>query len=191
MMPIGGEGLDQIEANLRSQIGAPAATFEQLAAAKPYGPGAWYTDNFNDLRWVEAAEEIARKTHAGQFCRGGGRVPYVEHLRAVARRVQDDPEAQVVAWLHEVINDGGQTEESLRKAGIPYRLVDAVVLVTRDWGTPYELFFEKVAASPLATRVMIAEMLAKLTGTPTTEEIRSCAKGLLWLTGEHEASHTP
>jgi hypothetical protein len=190
MMPTPGEGLDQIEAGLRSQIGTAAASFEELLAAEPYSRGAWYVDNFDDLRLVEVAEEIARKTHAGQFRRGGS-VPCIEHLKAVAQRVRDDPEAQVAAWLHAVLEEAGETEESLRKAGIPAHLVAAIALMTRAWGTPYEDYFERVAGSPLATRVMIAAMLANLAANPSTDEIRRDAKGLLRLTREHEASQTP
>ncbi len=194
MMPTSGEGLDQIEAGLRSQIGAPAANFEQLLSAEPYGPGAWYIDKFDDLRLVLVAEEIARKTHAGQFRRGGGvggGISCIEHLKGVAQRVRDDPEAQLVAWLHTVLEEGAETEETLREAGIPSHLVAAVALMTRGWGTPYEDYFEKVAASPLATKVMIASMLVTLAANPTMDEIRQYAKGLLRLTGEYETSHTP
>lgn len=183
MMPWSGEGLDQIEAGFRSQIGAPAASFEELLAADQYGSGAWYIDNFDDLRLVQLAEEIARKTHAGQFRRGGEvPVPYIEHLNTVAQRVRDDPEAQVVALLRSVLEEGAETEESLRKAGIPSHLVNAVALVTRTWGTSYEDYFQSVAASPLATKVMIANMLVNLAADPSTDEIRHYANGLLRLT---------
>jgi hypothetical protein len=188
MMPTPGEGLDQVEAGLRSQIGAAAASFEELLVAQPYGRGAWYIDNFDDLRLVQVAEQIARKTHTGQVRSG---VPYIEYLEAVAQRVREDPEAQVVAWLHAVLEEASETEESLRKAGIPAHLVAAIALMTRAWGTSYEDYFERVAGSPLATRVMIAAMLTNLAANPSTDVIQRDAKGLLRLTREHEASHTP
>jgi hypothetical protein len=188
-MPTQGEGLDQIEAGLRSQIGAPSANFEQLFTAELFGPGAWYIDDFNDLRLIQVAEEIASKVHAGQFRRAGvlPAVPYLEHLRAVVQRVRDDPEAQVLAWLHEVLTEGAETEEGLEKAGIPSHLVAAVALMTRAWGTAYQDYFERIARSPLATKVMIADMIVNLTGNPTPDEMRKHAEGLYRLTREHDA----
>lgn len=45
---------------------------------------------------VALAKAIASDAHQGQFRRGGV-VPYIEHPRAVAARVGDDLDAQVVA----------------------------------------------------------------------------------------------
>lgn len=50
LMPHDGQGLDQIEAGLRAKIGPPATTFEELHAARDFGPRAWYVDTFADLR---------------------------------------------------------------------------------------------------------------------------------------------
>ena len=53
---------------------------------------------------VKLAEDVATIAHEGQFRRGGV-IPYIEHPRAVAGRVGGDLDAQVVAWLHDVIGD--------------------------------------------------------------------------------------
>jgi hypothetical protein len=50
LMPCEGERLDEIEQNLRTRIGAPATTFEELEAAEYFEPRAWYIDTFADLR---------------------------------------------------------------------------------------------------------------------------------------------
>jgi hypothetical protein len=80
-----------------------------------------------------------------------------------------------------VIEDTDQTEESLRKAGIPSHLVDAIVLMTKTSETTYEDYLDKIAASPLLTKVKIADMISNLADNPTTDQIRKYAKGLLRL----------
>jgi len=48
-MPYEGEGLSEIEASLRSQVGPPAETFAELRDAEYFGARAWYIDTFEDL----------------------------------------------------------------------------------------------------------------------------------------------
>jgi len=133
---------------------------------------------------VQLAEQIATKAHEGQF-RRGGIVPYIEHPKVVARRVGDDAEVQVVAWLHDVIEDSEHTAQSLQNAGIPPHLVSTVVLLTKTREIVYEDYMDKVASCPIATRVKIADILSNLADNPTRKQIRKYAKGLLRLTREN------
>ena len=130
---------------------------------------------------VILAESIATKAHEGQFRRGGV-TPYIEHPRAVVSRVSGDFEAEIVAWLHDVIEDCGYTEESLVRAGIPTHCAAAVVLLTKTREMVYEDYLDEIAASPLATKVKIADMLSNLSDNPTKKQIQKYAKGLLRLT---------
>ncbi len=139
------------------------------------------TLQMNDSHLVSLAEKIATQAHDGQF-RRDGLVPYIEHPRSVVERVPNDPDAQVVAWLHDVLEDTSVTAEELETQGIPKNLVDAVELITKRKGKPYEDYLEDIAASPLATKVKIADMLANLSDKPTDRQIRKYAKGLLRLT---------
>jgi hypothetical protein len=134
------------------------------------------------------AEEIASKAHAGQFRFEGVKpvVPYMKHLRAVVQRMRYDPEAEALAWLHDVLAEGDETEASLKKAGIPSHLIAAVALMTRAWDTSYEDHFERIARSPLATKVMIANLIVRLTGNPTPDELRRYADGLYRLTRQRD-----
>lgn len=52
---------------------------------------------------VNRAKELAYRAHAGQVDKAGR--PYIEHLSRVADAVADDPEAEAVAWLHDVLED--------------------------------------------------------------------------------------
>lgn len=130
---------------------------------------------------VSLAETLATKAHEGQF-RRGGIIPYVEHPRAVVERLSGDPEAQVVAWLHDVLEDTPVTADQLKAEGIPAHLVEAVSLMTKTAGKSYEDYLDGIAASPLATKVKIADMLSNLADNPTDQQIRKYAKGLLRLT---------
>jgi len=117
----------------------------------------------------------------GQFRRGGV-IPYIEHPRAVVSRVGDDQEAQIVAWLHDVIEDTEETADSLIKAGIPSKLVAAVELVTKPREAVYETYLANIASCPIATKVKIADMLSNLADNPTKKQIQKYARGLLRLT---------
>jgi len=133
------------------------------------------------LAIVELAEKIATEAHAGQFRRGGA-IPYIEHPRAVASRVGDDLDAQVVAWLHDVIEDCHVTADSLQEEGIPEKHVMAVLLLTKTKGVDYQSYLDRVAHCPLATRVKIADMISNLADNPTPRQIRKYAVGLERLT---------
>lgn len=135
----------------------------------------------NEDQLLQLAEKIATQAHQGQF-RRGGIVPYIDHPRAVVGRVGNQADAIVVAWLHDVIEDTGYDSESLQDAGIPKHLVGEVLLLTKTREVSYDDYLERVAASPIATRVKIADMLSNLADNPTKKQIRKYAKGLLRLT---------
>ena len=134
---------------------------------------------------VKLAEQLATRAHDGQFRRGGV-IPYIEHPRAVVERVGHDPDAQIVAWLHDVVEDTSETAASLEAAGIPRHCIDAITLLTKTPETRYDDYLERVADSPLACRVKIADMLSNLADNPTKKQIRKYARGLLRLTRDQE-----
>lgn len=126
---------------------------------------------------VKLSEEIATKAHAGQF-RRGGQVPYIEHPRVVVSRVGDDQEAQIVAWLHDVLEDTEETAQSLEEVGIPIHLITAVDLLTKTREVKYDNYLDCIAACPLAKKVKIADMLSNLSDNPTKKQILKYSKGL-------------
>ncbi|MDQ8184008.1 hypothetical protein [Pelagicoccus sp. SDUM812002] len=132
---------------------------------------------------VGLAERIATEAHAGQYRRDGS-TPYIEHPRAVASRVGSDPNAQVVAWLHDVLEDSDLTADHLLENGIPRHCADAVELLTKSEDTDYETYLERVAQSPLATKVKIADMISNLADSPSTKQLKKYAEGLMRLTRE-------
>ena len=132
---------------------------------------------------VQLARRLATEAHAGQLRRGSER-PFIEHPQAVVSRVGDDVDAQIVAWLPDVIEDSLHTADTLLEAGIPAHLVDAVVLLTKEPGIDYEAYVERVASSPLATQVKIADLISNLADNPTWAQIRKYSSALLKLTRE-------
>ncbi|TWT85750.1 GTP pyrophosphokinase [Posidoniimonas polymericola] len=129
---------------------------------------------------VDLAEQIAVRSHAGQFRRDGV-TPYVEHPRAVVARVGDSPNLIATAWLHDVLEDTDETRESLLAAGVPAEVVDAVELLTKSPGVAYEAYLSAILGNPIAREVKIADMLSNLADGPTPKQIRKYAAGLLRL----------
>ncbi|EDM25460.1 Metal dependent phosphohydrolase, HD region [Lentisphaera araneosa HTCC2155] len=135
------------------------------------------------INLVELAEKVAREAHQGQYRRGGV-VPYIEHPKAVVSRVGNDVDAQVVAWLHDVIEDCEMTAEDLLDKGFSEIQVNAVELLSKTRETVYTEYLEAISQSPLATKVKIADMISNLADIPTKKQIKKYAKALLRLSKE-------
>lgn len=129
---------------------------------------------------IDEAASIAAAAHRGQFRRDGV-TPYIEHPAAVAARVRGDEKAEMVAWLHDSIEDTEETAESLAAKGAPAEVVEAVALLAHPRGEPYRQYLERVKAHPLAAKVKVADMLANLSDAPAERQIRKYAQGLLLL----------
>lgn len=129
------------------------------------------------------ARSIATEAHDGQYRRDGV-TPYIEHPAAVASRAPKSPEAQAVAWLHDVLEDTELTRDDLIERGIPEPVVAAVEALTKQESLSYEENVQRAAANQLAAAVKMADMLSNLSDSPTENQIRKYAKGLLLLLGE-------
>jgi len=101
---------------------------------------------------VLLASSIARKAHAGQF-RRDGITPYISHPEAVAKSLEGEhPDVIAAAWLHDVLEDTDVTISELKHAGIPVHVIDAVELLTRDDGQPYEDYLHWIAQDEIARK---------------------------------------
>jgi len=106
-----------------------------------------------------AAEDIARRIHAGQRGRGGR--PLVEHLERVAAAVP--PPARATAWLHDALETTAVAGEELRAAGLDADELDALALLARMPMESYELYTLRIAyavdeAGSLARAVKLAAL---------------------------------
>jgi (p)ppGpp synthase/HD superfamily hydrolase len=81
------------------------------------------------------AARFARDAHAGQRRKYSGR-PYIDHPARVASQAslldEVTPEEVAAAWLHDVIEDCGVSEQDLVDAGFPPPTVALVVELTNS-----------------------------------------------------------
>jgi hypothetical protein len=98
---------------------------------------------------------IAATAHRGAFDKAGA--PYVLHpLRVMMRAHGTD--AQIVAVLHDVVEDTDWTLERLGDEGFSPRVLHALDCLTKRDGESYEAFIERVASDPLATDVKLLDL---------------------------------
>lgn len=103
---------------------------------------------------VKRARELAHRAHAGQVDKAGR--PYIEHVARVAARVADDPEAEAVAWLHDVMEDHPRFGVEF-VVEYPYHIRRHVNSLTRS-GFGDDAYYADIRSSPLALRVKLADI---------------------------------
>ena len=104
---------------------------------------------------VDDAIAIAVRAHAGTSDKGRP-VPYVTHpVRIMA--TFDDPILQMIAVLHDVVEDSSITLDDLRAAGAPERVVAAVALLTHDRSEPRGDYLRRIRTNPDALAVKLAD----------------------------------
>jgi (p)ppGpp synthase/HD superfamily hydrolase len=108
-----------------------------------------------DTFTVEQADNLAHSAHEGVLDDNG--VPYIEHPRRVAARL-DDPVLKMIALLHDVIEDTDWTAEMLRTAGVPERVVVAVETLTHPHGERNDVYWARVRENEDARRVKLADV---------------------------------
>ena len=108
---------------------------------------------------IEDAILLAARAHRGQVDKAGE--PYILHPLRVMLRLKDEAD-RIAAVLHDVIEDTGITEESLRDQGYSEEVLGALDALTRRQGESYADFIERVAGNPLARRVKLADLADNL-----------------------------
>ncbi|QDY48752.1 phosphohydrolase [Stenotrophomonas maltophilia] len=103
---------------------------------------------------VERAKELAHRAHAGQVDKAGR--PYIEHVARVAAAVSDDPEAEAVAWLHDVLEDCAI--EFVREVRHFHQRVNFAVKELTRGNSSDEVYYALIRNDPLALRVKLADI---------------------------------
>jgi hypothetical protein len=99
---------------------------------------------------------IAGMGHHNQFDKAGR--PYMDHVTAVAHRVERyGPDAVIIAYLHDVVEDTAITINMLRGAGFSETIISAVTSVTRRGDESYEDLINRAAKNPLGRLVKLAD----------------------------------
>lgn len=113
------------------------------------------TDKLRALPMFERALVYAAMMHAGQKDKGGS--PYILHVIRVMERV-DTLEEQVVALLHDLLEDTETSEEDLLDVGFDPQIVHIVRLLTRDIQEDYMEYISGLSVSETAIRVKLSDL---------------------------------
>ena len=105
---------------------------------------------------IETAMTIAIQAHKGQPDKGRPSLPYVTHPVRIMTTF-DDPILQMIAVLHDVVEDTPLTLDDLRAAGAPERVVTAVALLTHAPGEPRDDYLRRLRENPDALAVKLAD----------------------------------
>lgn len=110
---------------------------------------------------IYEAIRLANEVHKLQIDKGDS--PYILHPMRVAARLSD-VNAQVVAILHDVVEDGNITLEQLAQA-FPAEIVAGVDGMTRREGETYEQFIARCNENPLSREVKKSDIQDNLNVT--------------------------
>ena len=104
---------------------------------------------------IDKARNLATQAHQGQVDKAG--LPYIEHPRRVAGRL-DTPQAQVVGWLHDVVEDTEISLETIREL-FGEETASAVDAVTHRGKESWSDYLIRVKQHPLAKEVKISDLI--------------------------------
>lgn len=102
----------------------------------------------NEARW------LAEEAHATQTDKAGR--PYIEHVARVAAAVAGDDAAEMVAWLHDVLEDQPAFATSVIQ--FPQDVVEAVFDLTRGVNQSEAFYYWSIRQNPLSLRVKLADI---------------------------------
>ena len=125
---------------------------------------------------VEKARALAAKMHEGQTDKAG--LAYITHPERVVSRLET-PEAQVVGWLHDTVEDTALTLADIEARFGP-ETAAAVDAISRRDTEAWTDYLERVAANPVARQVKISDLIdnSNLQRTPhvTMKDVRRQAR---------------
>lgn len=104
---------------------------------------------------LEKAILIAGQAHQGQKDKAGA--PYILHPLRMMLQMETETE-QIVAVLHDVVEDTAWTLEGLRREGFSEEVIAAVDCLTRRTDESYEAFIERARGNPIARQVKLADL---------------------------------
>lgn len=130
-----------------------------------------------ELESVSKALRLATAAHKGQTDKGGA--DYIKHPIAVAECF-DDEEGQIVALLHDTIEDTEVTIENLRAEGFSDAILNAVYCLTQKKDESRNDYLQRVTENSLAAKVKIADLahnsdLSRIT-SPTQKDFARVEK---------------
>ena len=116
------------------------------------------------LKQIEIAEQIAREVHKGQKRTIGRKEDYIEHPKRIASHFSTE-ESQIVAWLHDVLEDSDLTGYDLEDKGIDMELVGVVYILTKK-DESYLEYILRIKEDKFATKIKIVDLKDNLEKLP-------------------------
>jgi (p)ppGpp synthase/HD superfamily hydrolase len=107
------------------------------------------------LSTLENAIAIAAQAHADQKDKAGA--PYIFHPLRVMLSLES-VEEQIVAVLHDIVEDSPWTLERLGDEGFSIDVINAIDALTRRTSESYSQFIERAAINIIARRVKLADL---------------------------------
>ena len=104
---------------------------------------------------LEKAILLAVKAHKGQRDKGGK--PYILHCLRVMLSVENEKE-QIVAVLHDILEDTMVTKETLQKEGFCNEIIEAVIALTKKEEENYFDYIERLKNNTTAKKVKLADL---------------------------------
>jgi (p)ppGpp synthase/HD superfamily hydrolase len=109
----------------------------------------------------EDALSVALEAHRGQWYPAPEPEPFILHPLRVMLGVSAGP-AQIVALLHDVVEDSPVTLRDLAEQGFDRQIVHAVDCLSRRSDEPYSDYIDRVAGDDLARKVKLSDLADNL-----------------------------
>ena len=106
---------------------------------------------------VEDAIALAARLHQGARYPSPDAEPYIFHAVRVMLQLTEAVD-QIVAVLHDAVEDTELRLDDLREAGYPAEVIDGLDAVTHRDHESYEDYIERVRRNPVARRVKVADL---------------------------------
>lgn len=127
---------------------------------------------------IETALQIALNAHYGQTDKCGE--PYILHPLYVMSRM-DTEDGQVVAILHDVVEDTDITLSELISYGLTPLQAEALDLLTHRKGVPYMEYIDKLISNDVAREVKIADLQHNMDDDRFAKAVHNgCDKERMW-----------
>jgi (p)ppGpp synthase/HD superfamily hydrolase len=104
---------------------------------------------------LEKAIHVACDAHAGQLDKAGQ--PYILHPLRLMMKFSSEQE-QIVAVLHDVVEDADVSLQQLRSLGFAEDVIHAIDCLTKREGEGYDAFIERISKNKLATQLKIQDI---------------------------------
>jgi (p)ppGpp synthase/HD superfamily hydrolase len=128
---------------------------------------------------IEDALLVAVEAHRGQVYPAPDPEPFILHPLRVMLGVPSGV-AQIVAMLHDVVEDTDVTLSGLEEMGFDRPILDAVDCLSRRPGEAYEDYIHRLAVNPIAQQVKLSDLRDNLVNNralpPTRDNLARIAR---------------